>query len=287
MSDRRFQAGAEKSPYDLRDWKSEVVYATVGTPEFTLPEEFSTESHIFAPRNQGVLGSCVGFSVSVMKDFQEKLDDNITEPTSPLYIYNLRSNKPGYGMYPRNAMDILLEYGIPLESEYPYINVIEAGEQSPPLAVMEKAKARAIESYAQVTSIRGLKESLIKNGPCLVTVKMYNYSLKLWEKRHGDYFLGRHALTVIGYNKEGFILRNSWGKSWGNSGNTLIPYNDFGALEEIWTSIDGNTAALYKKNSVWQRKVKSFLWHHRSWVIPVGVMLLAAVGVGVLLWFSN
>ncbi|MGG5807739.1 C1 family peptidase [Falsiroseomonas sp. CW058] len=36
-----------------------------------------------------------------------------------------------------------------------------------------------------------------------------------------------HAVALVGYTREGFIVQNSWGEDWGNGGFALLPYEDF------------------------------------------------------------
>ena len=43
---------------------------------------------------------------------------------------------------------------------------------------------------------------------------------------------------LVGYNEDGFIVRNSWGHNWGNQGYSIYEYNDWGSHWEIWTTID-------------------------------------------------
>jgi hypothetical protein len=38
---------------------------------------------------------------------------------------------------------------------------------------------------------------------------------------------GGHAIAIVGYTTDGFIIQNSWGKSWGNKGFALLPYEDW------------------------------------------------------------
>ena len=38
---------------------------------------------------------------------------------------------------------------------------------------------------------------------------------------------GGHAFALVGYNKLGFVVQNSWGKTWGSSGFALLPYEDW------------------------------------------------------------
>jgi hypothetical protein len=34
-----------------------------------------------------------------------------------------------------------------------------------------------------------------------------------------------HAITIVGYNKDGFIIKNSWGKDWGDKGYATVSYD--------------------------------------------------------------
>lgn len=36
-----------------------------------------------------------------------------------------------------------------------------------------------------------------------------------------------HAVAIVGYTKDGFIIQNSWGEKWGNRGFALLPYEDW------------------------------------------------------------
>lgn len=36
-----------------------------------------------------------------------------------------------------------------------------------------------------------------------------------------------HAVAIVGYTREGFIIQNSWGPGWGSGGFALLPYEDY------------------------------------------------------------
>ena len=38
---------------------------------------------------------------------------------------------------------------------------------------------------------------------------------------------GGHAFVIIGYNREGFIIQNSWGTGWGSNGRAVLKYEDW------------------------------------------------------------
>jgi C1A family cysteine protease len=54
-------------------------------------------------------------------------------------------------------------------------------------------------------------------------------------------FLGGHAILAVGYDdeKELVIIRNSWGKDWGDAGYGYLPYDYFaaGLVVDMWTAI--------------------------------------------------
>ena len=73
------------------------------------------------------------------------------------------------------------------------------------------------------------------NGPCFGALPVFSDRDKFWEKTYGDIFMGYHAIAIVGYDEDGFIIRNSWGDNFGDNGYVTIPYNDFKELIEIWT----------------------------------------------------
>jgi hypothetical protein len=56
-----------------------------------------------------------------------------------------------------------------------------------------------------------------------------------------DDYEGGHAVVVIGYNKEGFILMNSWGATWNGDGTIVFPYDEWESHWECWVSVDEKT----------------------------------------------
>lgn len=39
--------------------------------------------------------------------------------------------------------------------------------------------------------------------------------------------LGGHAFAIVGYNQDGFIVQNSWGRGWGHEGFAVLTYEDW------------------------------------------------------------
>lgn len=224
---------AQKSPDDFRDWIAETIY-----PDVDLPKELDLRGDLQPIRNQGRQGSCVAQAGCVMKEWQEKKDVKLNEYFSPQYIYNNRENYPNSGMYGRDLMRILTKLGCCREVIFPYGTNKDTNITSD--EAIEDAKNYKIKSYALVSTIDGLKKALYKNGPCIILLPTYeDAGNTFWKpKNPTDVRKGGHAVAIVGYNKEGFILRNSWGRKWGDNGYVIYPYGDFGIQWEIWTTID-------------------------------------------------
>jgi Papain family cysteine protease len=56
---------------------------------------------------------------------------------------------------------------------------------------------------------------------------------------------GGHAVAVVGYTNEGFIIQNSWGPTWGSGGFALLPYEDWLLhATDVWVAQLGVPVAL-------------------------------------------
>ncbi len=228
MTERpQFICSAVPSPPDARDYHSETLVRT------DAPHTLDLRPDLQGVRNQGQQGSCAAQTAACCKEWQERIDIQVDEHLSPQFVYNCRRNQDTEGMYGRDVMAILTKRGICRERDYRY------GTEAPMTADVEAvARNMRISGYARVHTSQGLKEALARNGPCYISFPCFNFSAHFWRRRVGDAAQGGHAVTVVGYDTNGFMLRNSWGDDWGDGGYTTYPYNEFGAHYEIWTMLD-------------------------------------------------
>jgi len=231
----KYKLNLRKSLDDSRDWHAETIYATG-----PLPETFSMEKSLGSIWNQGNYGTCAAQTAVCMKEYQELKEDGLLERLSPMFIYAHRTPKGASGMYPRDVMEILQKYGSISEKEYPYKGA-NRNPQNITGKLYEKAANFTIKHYARISTIDALKRALIADGPCFVGMPAFNFGPTFWKAGFGDESIGGHAVAIIGYNKKGFILRNSWGTAWSDDGYGLFPYTDWGIQWEIWTTIDSQS----------------------------------------------
>ncbi len=230
----------QKSPIDERDWVLESILNYKGE----LPLVLDLRPDLQPVRNQGIYGTCAAMTAACIKEYQEKKDIKLSCYFSPSFIYLNREDVKTEGMYPRDVMRILSKLGSCEEKYLPYNKFNNKTTKS----VINKtcftnALKYKIKGYSIITTIDGLKKALYLYGPCLISVPVYNYSMKMWKQNDNEILLGGHAMTVVGYNKTSFIIRNSWGTSWGDKGYTYYNFNEFGAHWELWTLVDDITKA--------------------------------------------
>lgn len=240
------------SPHDSRDWIVENLDSTkqrvrsrsekkVGNDQLVLPETLDLRKFLNPPRNQGTRGTCAAFSAGCVKEYQERIDINYRNYMSPESVYYFRTTG-GEGMYVRNLMKILHEKGMAPEPYFPY------GDSEPtefPPEAMASMKNYRIKSYARVTTIEGAKKALFLYGPLIIAVPTYHNRPEIWKpKNENDQMVGGHAMAIVGYDQKGFIIRNSWGRTWNFDGYVTFPYSDWGLQWEIWSSIDAESPKL-------------------------------------------
>jgi hypothetical protein len=252
----------EPSPRNLSDPIYEKTMKTIRKrgirgireePSVKVPDTLNLNKLLNPSRNQGRRGTCVAFSTCAMKEYQEKLDVNFSDYMSPDSIYFYRINKPGDGMFLNDAMDILTTKGIAPEIAFPYdSNTEPESVPNEAITIMQDFK---INSYALVNTIGGVKEALYMHGPCLISFPVFDgINGQFWKATSPDIpCRGGHCVLIVGYTKDGFILRNSWGSTWNGDGTVIYPFADFGMHWEIWTSVDSDSPHKYPSQPWWKK----------------------------------
>lgn len=253
---KTYPLGCKKSPYDVRDWKYEKLKVAV-----LFPETLDLRDDMFDVKDQGNYGTCSAMTASQMKENEEIIDVQLQEMLSPQYVYNLRKNYPEEGMYSRDTMDILVKKGIVEERLYPYAKTFDPDI---PADLLERGQSYKCKGYAQITTVDGLKQALYENGVCYMAIPVYNFGARMWFQYPGQYLLGGHAISIVGYTLDSFIIRNSWGDDWNGNGHTLFPFTDWGLQWEVWTALDEKSVPPEPKKKCWFIELLQKFW---NWIV--------------------
>jgi len=171
--------GLMKDPEDERDFKISLM-------KTTLPKYKDWQNMMSPVKHQGQLGSCVGFAITAMKEFQEQREhkkeveegkknhrDEKYYDLAEAWIYWMCKkidpwpNKEGTSI--RHAMQVLQKIGVPTEKAWPYDDKIY-GE--PKMWAPLVAKWSKIKSYRRIVGINDLKVAL-RSGPVTVGIGCY------------------------------------------------------------------------------------------------------------------
>lgn len=229
--------GCRFDPYDNRDYKFKIA-TTIQLPNMVNNLEFITPI-----KDQGHCGSCVAFAVTKaveMLYWQKTLKRNNLSERWAYEKAKTLDEWPGEnyeGTSVRAGLKAAYKLGIPPERFWKY-NPNRKGKPKPKAA--KAAENFKIKKYERIKGILPTKIAIFQRGFVVASAMVHEGWYKA--KRHIPYkpkygFLGGHAFLIVGYNKHGFIVVNSWGKKWGKKGHSILKYNDAHLhLIDAWTA---------------------------------------------------
>jgi hypothetical protein len=182
-------------------------------------------------------GSCVGWAAAdgvlrwhLVK--KGKLSPN--EPLSPRFIWMASKELDKDDTMPttfieiagtsiKQALEIAKKYGCVADSLLPFKSgKLYAGDQKEFFAIANK---RRIDSYVPLSDLSQWKSWLAFEGPILTRLDVDSNWRNLANNSKGDLKVynpppspAGHAVTIVGYTADRFIVRNSWGTGWGDKG---------------------------------------------------------------------
>lgn len=258
-----YKLNLRKDPNDTRDFpflcslnatdlKNDILYTTAHVVD---------HSNLMSPvKDQGNLGSCVGFAVTAMKEWQEQKEHNDEVAAgkrdtrggkaydlSEAWVYWGAKKIDGMpdeeGTYIRCGMKVLNKLGVPVESGWTYSDEVK-GEPTSWAKLI--ARWSLIGSYYRINNLSELLSALNK-GPVVIGIGCFEGIF--YVKSDGivpmptnpRYCYGGHAICVCGYddNKRLIKFKNSWSDSWGDKGYGYLHYeyiNDY--MWDAWSCID-------------------------------------------------
>lgn len=233
---------------DIRDF----TFSIEGPEKVRYPVPDITDLRMFClpVRDQGNLGSCTAQSVGGLCEHLLH-GKQIDYPTAPLFLYYCTRSlehtiESDSGATLRTTMKAVRSFGISSEGEWPY--VIEKFRDKPKTKAYEEAKRHQSIYYQRVNqTIFDMQYLLAQGYPFVFGFSVYESFADIEDHKNiaqlpknSETLLGGHAVMAVGYNvpKRLFIIRNSWGKDWGDEGYFYMPYSyiqDKSLSSDFWT----------------------------------------------------
>lgn len=230
-----------------------------------LPDKVDLSEHFTPIEDQGEIGSCTAHAVVGLIEYLWKRTERSTLDASRLFVYKATRNLLGWtgdtGAYVRAAVKALRLFGACPEDYWPYEQQ-RFDEEPPPFCYAFAQHYRTLRYYRLPERIRDLRQSLAQGIPFAFGFTCYESIDDVWsdpQDRHAglipypennEAVVGGHAVVAIGYDQEEkcFLIRNSWGRTWGYRGYGRLPYAYFGktdgknATDEDADSVSGKLA---------------------------------------------
>jgi len=273
MPAKRLKSSKRKVTLDARPDRPDIRDRIYQPPLVSLPPAYPPDewlkTHLPKYRNAGLIldqgeeGACTGFGLAAVINyllFRQSVIRKTKPPArvSTRMIYHLARKYdewPGEdyeGSSCRGAMKGWFHHGVCSDDLWRYRdkngNVVFI---APAKGWDGDAAQRPLGAYYRVTvdSISDLQAAINEVGAVYVASdvhqgwdKVPDNSRKLpviaWKP--GTKPDGGHAFALVGYNADGFIVQNSWGKDWGFHGFALLTYDDWlDNADDAWVAVMG------------------------------------------------
>jgi C1A family cysteine protease len=188
------------------------------------------QNYVTPVKNQGACGSCVSFCTCAVMESAARI-----KLGNPSYNIDLSeafcqfcggASCSGWGL--TSGLDFAKSTGVTDEACMPYqaTNLNCANERCSDW----QNRLTKISSYAPHSTMAARKDAIATKGPLLAGMAVYSdfyaYSSGVYVKTSSAIFKGLHCVCVVGYDdtQQCWIVKNSWGAGWGDSGFVRIRY---------------------------------------------------------------
>jgi C1A family cysteine protease len=254
---------------DARDY----LYSAPEAVLSQLPTKVDLRPKMPPVYDQGQLGSCTANAIAAAFEFDQLAQRQPDFMPSRLFIYYNERAIEGTldsdsGAMIRDGIKSVAKVGVCDETTWPYD--ISQFTEKPPRAAYTEAKGH------QATVYRRVLGSLHQMQGCLASGYPFVFGFSVYESFEGpevaatgqvplpprtEKLIGGHAVLAVGYDDsiQSFIVRNSWGKSWGIKGYCTMPYaylTDPQLARDFWAiyTVEPDTTGRRRTTSTRRRK---------------------------------
>jgi C1A family cysteine protease len=182
----------------------------------TIPLEIDwrTRGAVTPVRNEGQCGSSYAFAaVAAVEGAHRIMTGQLVALSSQQVIdcSHANGNHGCNGGWPEKALAFIQQHGLSAESEYPYTARDGVCRKATPVVRITGWHAVAVSDAALVAAVA--------KQPVVAVVDASG----AFQTYHGGVLTkmgsqANHCVTIVGYGTDYWLVKNSWGTSWGESG---------------------------------------------------------------------
>lgn len=201
--------------------------------------------------DQGNCGSCVAFAAVATLEAQYKISAGqswLDPQFSPQQLFDCGGGACGFGWQLGSAPKMLKKNGIVDAACSPYVSGVTGSDVQCVKNYCENQTERTFKilDYHSPSSWGGSMaqvKAALKKGPLMTGMTVYedfmSYSSGIYKSVSRNR-VGGHAVTIVGFNDldRYWIIKNSWGKDWGEQGFARISYDDKSGIGESTYAFD-------------------------------------------------
>ncbi|MBY5794988.1 C1 family peptidase [Rhizobium leguminosarum] len=221
--------------------------------------------------DQGSEGACTGFGLATVANYLLKVRgrDPTADEVSAWMLYAMAKRYdewPGEaynGSSARGAMKGWFKHGLCAYALWK--------ERDPDPTLEEKrsadALARPLGAYFRVNhrDLVAMHAAINETGILYATSRVHDGWQAVKPKQENIEYrpgqIGGHAFAIVGYNKRGFWIQNSWGNKWGAGGLANLSYSDWLANgTDVWVAALGAPVDLTSSISTAPRSYESQIY---------------------------
>jgi len=191
------------------DTDESPLFVSKSTPPNDI--DWRTKGAVTPVKNQGQCGSCWDFAgVGTVETWHFVKTGELLNLSEQQVLDCSKGGSCGGGM-PEQALDWGCRQGLCLTSEYPYTARQGSCKQC-------AAKSTKCQGSLKVSSEAAQAQALEKNTVSIGVYIGSNFQSYKSGIFNGPCGSGGHAMVLVGYTADAWIIKNSWGASWGDQG---------------------------------------------------------------------